>query len=290
MQIKGVSDTNWNQAPDVKPFFYTDGKDYTETAVAISAANKTIFVVFRGTDLHQVADLLVDILVVRGPYGPINGSALLPGAVDEGFNLQLFDVNLYIPLTDAVRSAINKNPNYKVVVTGLSSGAAMSTLYGAYLASKIVPSNYNIRVFNVASPRICNDVFKSALRNLSNLAIWKLAYEEDIVPRLPPETLGYRHPGHLIYWNGKNNVKAYFQTEGDPSKGYTGVDFGIGGTLADHEMAKYKSALTLSISDPADYWPVAFETIPTPAPISSPTAAPMPRKCCLHIIICLFYC
>lgn len=258
--------------------------------MALSASKKMVYVIFRGTDVSQIADLIADAVFVRGPYGPINETGILPGTVSIGFNLKLFYPELYIPLTNMVTKAITQFPEFKLIVTGVSSGAALSSLYGAYLASKVVPSSYRVQVINLASPRFCNDVFKSAVRNLPNLSIWRMVYERDLVARSPPESLGYRHVGHLIYWNGYDNVKAYYQTEGDSSKGYKGVDFGSSGIINDHAKARYSRALALSLSDPTHFWPTTFERLPTTGPISSPTTAPAQRRCCIHIFICLFYC
>ena len=136
----------------VDPLYYTKGTHSAETAVALSPTTQTIYVIFRGTNDGQIFDDLADIYLLKGPYGPTDSNPpILPGRVHRGFNRRVFDPNLYLPLSQVVKNATTQYPTFKLVITGHSLGAALATLYGAYLATQVVPSQ-RVSVLELAFP------------------------------------------------------------------------------------------------------------------------------------------
>ena len=89
---------------------------------------------------------------------------------------------------------VEEYPDYQVTITGHSLGGALAILYGAYVATNVLP-NANVLVQTLGTPRVGDQTFKSSLRNIPNLSNWRLVYRLDVVPRIPLETQNFVHAG-----------------------------------------------------------------------------------------------
>jgi hypothetical protein len=77
-----------------------------------------------------------------------------------------------------------------VEVTGHSLGAALATLYVMENAHTHQVSNHALCTF--ASPFVGDGTFAQVFNGLQ-LTSWRIVNEQDIVPKLPPEVLGFCH-------------------------------------------------------------------------------------------------
>ncbi|KAK9435565.1 lipase [Metarhizium brunneum] len=88
----------------------------------------------------------------------------------------------------AIKSAREKNPGYKVVITGHSLGGAVAIISTAYLRRDGIP----IDLYTYGAPRVGNDKFANWFSSQQGRH-WRVTHENDPVPRLPPIFTGYRH-------------------------------------------------------------------------------------------------
>ena len=83
-------------------------------------------------------------------------------------------------------------PGDKIVITGHSSGGAMSMFF-AY----DIYCDYDVVVYTFGKPRIGNAKF---VESASAIRHFRVTHADDIVPHIPEELLGYRHTG-IEVWN-----------------------------------------------------------------------------------------
>jgi hypothetical protein len=83
-------------------------------------------------------------------------------------------------------------PGDQIVITGHSSGAAMSMFF-AY----DIYRDYDVVVYTFGKPRIGNSKFAETASAISHL---RVTHADDIVPHIPEELLGYKHTG-IEVWN-----------------------------------------------------------------------------------------
>jgi len=98
-------------------------------------------------------------------------------------------------------------PGDKIVLTGHSSGAAMSMFF-AYDIYK----DYVVVVYTFGKPRIGNAKFAESTSAINH---FRITHADDIVPHIPEELLGYRHTGVEV-WNyddTSNNYKVCANSE-----------------------------------------------------------------------------
>lgn len=106
---------------------------------------------------------------------------------------------------NAVKSASMRYPDYTIVATGHSLGAAVATLGAADLRI----SGFAVDLFTYGSPRVGNGVFADFVTRQPGLH-YRVTHLDDMVPRLPPLMLGYRHAGIEYWlWNGTAKTTAY---------------------------------------------------------------------------------
>ena len=88
--------------------------------------------------------------------------------------------------------------NDKIVVTGHSSGGAMSMLF-AYDIYK----THDVVVYSFGKPRIGNDAFADSANDIEH---YRVTHAADIVPHLPEELLGYRHTNTEVWFPSDDDV------------------------------------------------------------------------------------
>ena len=97
-------------------------------------------------------------------------------------------------MIDAVKAAKAAHPNYKLVTTGHSLGAAVATLAAATLRKAGIP----IELYTYGSPRVGNKAFAEFVTNQAG-GEYRLTHSADPIPRLPPIIFNYRHTSPE-YW------------------------------------------------------------------------------------------
>lgn len=243
-------------------------------AMTFSSDNYNYIVVaVAGTDAWQ--DLLTDIIRVTMPFGPTGDPYNADAYVHQGFNQELFDNGFYDWMLESVQSLMGQYPDYAVLTTGHSLGAAQATMAATALALDL-GSDVMVESINYASPRIGIDAWKSWVDSISNLGIWRFVYQEDIVPRLP--VLQFWHVGHTIqldYWSSS----CYYLHIGDEELGYAGRPWywQVEGTnqiaqdTLDHFLSNYIDWIdTWSMSNPDRYYVDSFEEATKQEPIRNP--------------------
>ncbi|MCO4782635.1 MAG: lipase family protein [Candidatus Cloacimonetes bacterium] len=100
------------------------------------------------------------------------------------------------------------NPAYSTTITGHSLGGAAGTLISLYLQRV---SFKNIKVVSFGAPRLTNS---NGARLLNDIHLHRVAHEDDIVTKLPPKFLSYRHFGQLFKLS-KNKILRNDEVEDD---------------------------------------------------------------------------
>jgi hypothetical protein len=95
-------------------------------------------------------------------------------------------------LTQAVREAVQANPNYTLVITGHSLGGAVATLAAADFRRTFKDLCNETELYTFGSPRVGNVYLVKYLTHLSDKS-YRITIPEDPVPKLPPIMLGYLH-------------------------------------------------------------------------------------------------
>mmetsp|Transcript_21945 Transcript_21945/g.36292 ORF Transcript_21945/g.36292 Transcript_21945/m.36292 type:complete len:338 (+) Transcript_21945:76-1089(+) len=270
-------DSRWEKEGFVPMIFMDVG---LSTEFTLSFKNQTLFLAFRGSDDTQ--DLWDNLDTAFTSYSPPNTTMISGGKgsvapddamVHRGFYNKLFGNEYFMTITEQIFQHFIPNfPAYDLVLTGHSQGAAVATLYGAYLAARM--PERQVSVLNFGSPRLSNAAWKDWIQEeLTNLAIFRFVYEEDFVPRLPLYSADYRHVGHLLYKfeHDDRQIKAYYQQTGQGE--YDGIDdyewdidFNILDPLdsiTDHRDVTTKEAIVAAIDD-SQFWPTGFETTSAP--------------------------
>jgi len=147
-------------------------------------------VVFRGTEPDDVNDIKSDmdaILVI----------AETMGRVHRGFKREAD--RLWEPL----EMFLSEN-NKPIWFTGHSLGGAIATISAGKCVLSAIPASPEA-LFTFGSPRIGNRRFI----NFVHLNHYRWVNNNDIVTRLPPRWLGYRHAGRELYLNAYGKVQQY---------------------------------------------------------------------------------
>lgn len=100
-------------------------------------------------------------------------------------------------------------PGAKVVITGHSSGAALS-MFMAYDIYK----SYDVSVYTFGKPRIGNDAFVESAKPIQH---YRITHNNDIVPHVPEEVFGYRHTDTEIWYDNDGDEYRICETNEDPN-------------------------------------------------------------------------
>ena len=147
-------------------------------------AGGTAYVAFRGTQPDSLSDLLAD---ARFGMLPWPGG----GRVHHGFR-DAFE-SLHPKINDWLEGAGHD----RLVVTGHSLGAAMATVMaGSYPAATLV---------TFGSPRVGDEAFVACFEGRD---VRRFVDTADLVTRVPPELIGYRHLQGMRYIDRNGTVTA----------------------------------------------------------------------------------
>ena len=155
----------------------------SQAFVAGAGDGSSVFVAFRGTGASDPTDLGFDVDAELSPC-PQGGRA------HRGFMRALELV------WSTIEPAIPENT--RLLMTGHSLGAAVATLAAT--------RRRDAQLFTFGSPRVGDEQFVT--RAVANIRHERYVDCADIVTRVPPEELGYRHAGtrHYIDRHGKEHV------------------------------------------------------------------------------------
>ncbi len=215
-------------------FFESQGRPQgrgTHCFLALREDQQLAIAAFRGTDKDDPTDLADDINALMVPWDR-------GGKVHGGFAGALAEVRA--DLEQALQAI-----RCRMLFTGHSLGAALATL----LASVRPPA----ALYTFGSPLVGDADFVATLKDVENFRYVDCC---DIVARIPPEGLGYRHLGKPYYiaqdrtvtldpgddFIKKDRIEAFFEY---PFKYESWKKENVGvRELADHAPVNYVSAVT----------------------------------------------
>ena len=190
--------------------------------VLVAKDRNDLWFAFRGTEPSKLNDIMADLNVIKN-------TAKAGGKVHGGFQQEVNDLWM------DVLAEIEHNDQLKirkdVYMTGHSLGAAMATI----AATRYQPHE----LFTFGSPRVGGKFF------IKNIKCPHLRFmnNNDIVCRIPPAWLGFRHHGEMIYFNrfGDKGVPSF-------SDKFYGVlnswkRFKFFDAIVDHGMPHYVKAI-----------------------------------------------
>lgn len=115
--------------------------------------------------------------------------------------------NEYLLYKDALTKYLPTNKNDKVVITGHSSGGALS-MFMAY----DIHTEYDVTVYTFGKPRIGNANFAESANHIRH---YRITHHNDIVPHLPEELLHYRHTNTEVWYSGDDDRYKICETNED---------------------------------------------------------------------------
>lgn len=145
-----------------------------------------MWIAFRGTEPTKINDVMADLKVIKN-------SAVAGGKVHGGFQDEVNDLWPQI-LAELEQNSQLKNPK-DVYMCGHSLGAAMATIS----ASRHQPKE----LFTFGSPRV------GGRRFIKNVACehHRFVNNNDIVTKVPPAILRFKHHGTLHYFNAYGQLR-----------------------------------------------------------------------------------
>ncbi|KAK7954028.1 lipase [Apiospora saccharicola] len=192
-----VTATFVGKVTDIQGFLSTDPK------------NKVIVLSFRGS--HSIRNWITKTL---------QSCRWLPAARRLRWRLQ----GDRGPLTTALAAATKANPDYKIVFTGHSLGAAIATVAAAYERA----AGHAIDLYTYGSPRVGNRAFVDFVTKQAGFE-YRVTHLADPVPRLPPIFANYRHTSPE-YWlsTGDANTINYTAADIKVCDGYANIQCNAG--------------------------------------------------------------
>ncbi|MDO9161184.1 MAG: lipase family protein [Methylococcaceae bacterium] len=173
------------------------GKKGTQVFIAKTKQNTDspkLVAAFRGTEGDDSSDLLADAILLKTPWFDALGNP--SGEVHTGFANALLADSSNGNILEKLNSRLNDLAGqfHDILLTGHSLGAALATLTADYL--KQSPLANNIHLYTFGSPLVGDSVFSELMSDVKHERYVNCC---DLVTRIPPESLGYRHTGVLHY-------------------------------------------------------------------------------------------
>ena len=194
------SDSFW--MTDFIPAYIIYNKQYDVNGfIGTSVKEKAIYVVFRGS--MTITNWLDDFETLMTSYPMCHDCS-----VHAGFYYSAQSVKNDV--IQWVQELQKKLPDYSVIVTGHSLGAALATLTAVNLFTNDIS---NIRHFSFGSPRVGNQAASAYISNLLP-DITRTTHYKDIVPHNPFTNFGYVHISGEWYENDKGELNLCMGYEG----------------------------------------------------------------------------
>jgi len=190
---------------DVKVAFTGgDNKKVPAFFVAFDPSIQSVVVATQGTEPTELKSLLVDAQFLQDPLNRTNFPSAPPTAkVHQGFQ-KAFEATSQTVL-DQVTALMTANKVNKILITGHSLGAAISSLQAAFLKEKI-GNTAEITVRGYGLPRVGNLEWAEYVETILGVGnqFLHMHVGKDPVPTVPPASiLNYTHPAGEVYDNLK---------------------------------------------------------------------------------------
>lgn len=161
----------------------------------VAKNSKELWFAFRGTEPSKLNDVLADLNVIKN-------TAMAGGKVHSGFQKEVNDLWMEV-LSDVDHNSQLKRPK-AIYLCGHSLGAAMATIASTRLNGQVE------HLYTFGSPRVGGPLFVKNIKCPHS----RFMNNNDIVARIPPAWLGFRHHGDMIYFN-KDGIRQPKPTWGD---------------------------------------------------------------------------
>ena len=193
--------------------------------VLVAKDRNDLWFAFRGTEPSKLNDVMADLHIIKN-------TAMAGGRVHGGFQKEVND--LWMDILAELEHNDQLKVRKDVYMTGHSLGAAMATIS----ATRYKPTE----LFTFGSPRVGGSRF---VKNIK-CTHYRFMNNNDIVCRIPPAWLGFKHHGEMIYFNRFGN-KADKPTWGDMFYGIwnSWKRFKFFDGVVDHGMPNYVKAIRL---------------------------------------------
>ncbi|KAL7750945.1 6-phosphofructokinase, alpha subunit [Sorochytrium milnesiophthora] len=177
----------------------------TRAYTAVNPSKKAIIAAFRPSIFAENWIKDFDFALIDYPLQPNQGMS-----VHQGFWAS------YEPIRETLAASVSSlhaaNPDYTVYILGISLGGAMANFAAADLTLGLNLSPDKVKVYTYGSPRAGNSAYADLLGSL-NVDMRHFINENDIVPHLPLEVMGYsrsigenyRHNGQVYECHGKED-------------------------------------------------------------------------------------
>jgi triacylglycerol lipase len=211
----------------------------------IFANDEDVVVVCRGTEPHDRNDVRADLAL-----GLVVAETV--GRVHRGFKQEVDDLwpRLEQTLVNNTRT---------LWFTGHSLGGAMAAICAGRCRLSYIRSNPRA-LYTFGSPRIGNRRYV----NYVHLEAYRWVNNNDVVARLPPAWLGYRHKGQEVYLNAYGQIRRLcgWQRVKDRWRGFVrGLRSGEFDHFADHSIARYIEHIHAAVAEEEN--PLVRLRIPT---------------------------
>ncbi len=201
------------------------------TQCAIASNDEAIFIVFRGTQVKQVEDILADI--------EVDPQSAFGGKVHSGF------YRAYRLIRARLLNKLRLHGNKPIVVSGHSLGGALATLAALDLSLKRLPVT---AVYTAGQPRVGDKKFRSAYYDAVDNRTFRFSHVDDVIPSIPPTKVPvvnfeYSHVGQKIYVVNNKTLTTQYKR----SKNVFNTFADAGGSLAAHSCDGYEKAMQANI-------------------------------------------
>ena len=228
-------------------------------AQAYIFANKWDTVVTcRGTQPDDWNDLKADLDLQRA-------NAETVGWVHRGFKQEVDD------LWPRLEQALVNNTR-TLWFAGHSLGAAMAAICAGRCKLSYIKSNPHA-LFTYGSPRVGNQRYV----NFCQLEAYRWVNNNDIVTRVPPAWLGFRHKGQEVYLNADGKIRrlTWFQRVKDRWRGFfRGLKDRSFDPFSDHSITQYVAHIRAAVEEDEA---IALRPTYGTNPRFAPPAAPLRR-------------
>lgn len=189
--------------------------DGAQCHIVRNTKEKTMVLCFRGTEPDEFSDIVADLRAFPR-------KSTTDGWVHSGFRCEIDKV------WDEIVNTIKPFEDHRLYICGHSLGGAMATIATARLKNQV------IALYTFGSPRVGTRSFVKSIFTKH----FRVVNNNDIVTRVPPRFMFYRHHGELVYINhyGKIRKLTPWQRIKDRFRGYRD---GLLDPVMDHSMVNY---------------------------------------------------
>jgi hypothetical protein len=164
-------------------------KHDTAGFIGYNPNTEAIYIVFRGSS--TIDNWITNIDAVMKDYPNCEGCK-----VHAGFYHASTDI--YPQIESQVTTLQNQYPNYRLVLTGHSLGAALATLTAIQLHDEGHAPNDKVEVYNYGSPRIFNEHGGDYATKVIDTRV-RVTHHKDVVPHIPTNLA----PQHFFHMTGE---------------------------------------------------------------------------------------